>query len=982
MSGPIIDALPAGIGLVGGPFLRTLLIADLVQSTRFIQRMGDRGARDLFTLLERSTREALVRHGGTEINKSDGFLALFERPAAGVRFALAYHRLLADLSRKAGLELEARVGIHLGEVFLRPNPAEHLEVGAPAVELDGLAKHVTARVQAVALPRQTLLTRAASDLARCAEDLAATERHRLEWLSHGRYQLEGVEDPVELFELGRAGEAPLRRPPDSQVAQRSASDDDDDEVRLGWRAATGQPLAFRPGWTLERKLGEGGVGEVWLARHDDTGDRRVFKFCYSARRLRSLRREIVIFRLLRDALGHRPDIASILGWDFDASPAFVEAPYAPLGSLAQWAERQGGLGPIPLEVRLELMAQVADALAAAHSVGVLHKDVKPPNVLIEEAPDGTVRAVLSDFGIGQLTDRRALERVRFTVLGATELVAGEGSSSSGTMLYMAPELLEGRTPTVQSDIHALGVMIYQVVVGDFARALTTSWRRDVEDEVLAEDLARIVDGAPERRPSSAAEVARMLRTLDERRRARQTQRREREATRRAQLSLERSRKRRRQMALGLVLLGAFSVAVTIQARLTALEARRAEREAMRANRQARIAQEVTDYLVGLFDQSDPRVSKGEERTVEAFFLEARRRVDGLGEDPEVQATLQLALARVFMGQGLYAEAEDLQQEAVATRAEVHGAMSPPAAKARLALAECLRHRGRLDEAGAELRRARAVFEAEGALGQLAEALRLEGHVEFDSDRMDEARRLYERAMALSREATDDPTELDGLVRELSLARLNTGDETGLSDLLALHERQRRTLGSNDHRTLLTLTDISYQYRELGRLDAAQKGYQRARDGYSQTLGADHPYVSAIDVNLASVLQEKGRYEETLPILREALEDFRRRWGPNNWRTGATESNLALSLMRLGRLPEALRLLLAARRHACGPLPESARICRKVKVRLRELYRRRAREGDEARAAALAQELVPKGGGGPESLGSAGRARARRGGPGG
>ena len=134
----------------------------------------------------------------------------------------------------------------------------------------------------------------------------------------------------------------------------------------------------------------------------------MFKFCFEAERLRSLKREVTLFRLMRETLGHRRDIARLLEWDFDEAPYFLESEYG--DDLVRWAERRGGLAAVPLETRLELAAGIADALAAAHSVGVLHKDVKPSNALISHDGDGRPYARLADFGIGNDSVRDSVRR--------------------------------------------------------------------------------------------------------------------------------------------------------------------------------------------------------------------------------------------------------------------------------------------------------------------------------------------------------------------------------------------------------------------------------------------------------------------------------------------------------------------------------------------------------------------------------------------
>jgi WD40 repeat protein/class 3 adenylate cyclase len=510
--------------------IRTLLVSDLVSSTALVGMLGDARAAEVFQHHDRLARNLLSTHDGVEIDKTDGFLLLFERPLDAVLYALAYHQDLQGLSAEVEAELASRVGIHLGEVYLRRNPDEHIARGAKPIEVEGLAKAIAARLMSVAGSGQTLLTRGAFDLARRAA-VGEIAGESLEWLAHGRYLLKGVDEPVDLFEVGRPDMAPLTAPADSDKVKRLVGD----ESILGWRPAPEQVMPGRSHWRLESKLGEGGFGEVWLARHSKTGEPRVFKLCFEAVHLRSLRREVTLFRLLKEELGDRSDIARVLDWSFDEPPYYLELEYAGGGSLVEWAAEQGGIDKVPLPTWLELVAQAAEALGAAHSVGVLHKDIKPRNILVRPGTDGAPQVCLTDFGIGMVTDRKRLEAAGITVLGMTEVAdESESSSGAGSRLYMAPEVLEGKASSLQADVYALGVVLYQMVVGDLGRALAPGWERKIEDELLREEIAACVDGSPQRRRSSVLQIAENLRSLEERRQAREVERRRQERVLRVQ----------------------------------------------------------------------------------------------------------------------------------------------------------------------------------------------------------------------------------------------------------------------------------------------------------------------------------------------------------------------------------------------------------------------------------------------------------------
>ena len=205
------------------PVIRSLLLCDLVASTQVVEQLGDARAAELLARHDRVARDLLAAFDGREIDKSDGFLLVFERPIEAVRFAIAYQGKLRELGAAYGVTVLSRVGIHLGEVVLRQNTPEDVARGAKPLEVEGLAKAAAARVMSLADDGRILLTRTAYDLARRAA-VGIDECAALRWAEHGRYRLAGIGEPMEVCEVAGPGRAALTRPAGSAKARREEED--------------------------------------------------------------------------------------------------------------------------------------------------------------------------------------------------------------------------------------------------------------------------------------------------------------------------------------------------------------------------------------------------------------------------------------------------------------------------------------------------------------------------------------------------------------------------------------------------------------------------------------------------------------------------------------------------------------------------------------------------------------------------------------
>lgn len=900
-----------------GAVLKTLLVTDLVDSTKLTEQIGDQRTAEIFRRHDRIARDLLAEHQGREADRTDGFLLLFDRPVNAVGFAVAFHRGMARLSAEMSTPLLSRVGIHLGEVVLIETPAEDLARGAKPLEVEGLAKPTAARLMSLAMGGQTLLSRGAFELARRGAVGAAESAPNLRWVAHGRYLLKGVAEPMEVYEVGVEGEAPLSAPPDTEKVHRVP----EEGTVLGWRPAVGLEVPRRPGWVLDSRLGEGGFGEVWLAHHTKTERRRVFKFCFDLQRSRALKREITIFRYLYDRLRDRDDIARIVDWQLEEAPYFIEAEYSAGGSLLDWTKGQGGVEQVPLDTRLEIVAQAAEALAAAHSAGVLHQDVKPANILIAFDRDGRPRAQLSDFGIGLITDNDHLASVGITVAGLTEPATPEGGYSlAGTRLYTAPELLEGKEATVQSDIYASGVVLYQMVVGDLSRALAPGWERSVDDELLREDIAFAVDGSPRRRLGNALRLAEGLRNLPQRRAERAAERAHAEEAERAQTALAKARRRRKFVVAAMTLL-------TLVAGSMSYLAWRISREKQRADRERQAAQEVSDFLVDLFAVSDPERERGGTTTARELLGRGAERIrERLGDQPEVQARLKSVIGTVYRNFGLYTEAEPLLV-AAAEAEEKAGDESTRLANAWNDLGILYAQQG-LDERALPLfERSRAIREqvlgrehpeVAGSLVNLAIAHRRQ-------DRLEEAETLLGRAIAIFQAMPEaDPHRQTELASAFNI-----------------------------------LGNICFG---LDRLDEAERHWRASAELFERGLSADHPQVALVLSNLGALLSHQQRYAEAEPLYRRALEIHREALGEESPDVAADLHDLANLYLNLKRHAEAeplYRRVLALREAAFGrEHPALVNTCRDYAELLRAMGRDAEAAALEARARGLEARAEP------------------------
>jgi non-specific serine/threonine protein kinase len=456
------------------------------------------------------------------------------------------------------------------------------------------------------------------------------------------------------------------------------------------RLQAGEPVPGRQHFALETLVGSSPGSEVWVARHDKTHELRVYKFSPGGERLAALKREATLYRVLRDSLGDRPGFARIIDWNFETAPFFLECEYGGR-NLLDWAEAGSGLSMLPLQERLDLFLQIAAAVAAAHSVGVLHKDLKPANVLVmardPQSNDAGWQVRLTDFGSGRLLEPDRLTEMGITRLGLTQTQTVLADSTSGTPLYLAPELIAGQAPTVQSDLYALGILLYQLVIADLRRPMVPGWERGVPDELLREDIAAATDGDHSRRLASVAELVGRLQGRDRRREEQEEAQAMQAAARAARESLQRSRARR-PWVIGVVaaLVAGCGLSLWLY------------RDAKTASARSEAISSFLNWEV-LADTGALKTDTDTDPTMLRVLKNAAARVgEHFADYPASEGQIRLAIGQGLGGLGDYAAAEEQQRLAVQLLKRAYGPVHGQTLNAMYTFAGTLLEESKFQEA--------------------------------------------------------------------------------------------------------------------------------------------------------------------------------------------------------------------------------------------------------------------------------------------
>jgi tetratricopeptide (TPR) repeat protein/predicted Ser/Thr protein kinase len=600
---------------------------------------------------------------------------------------------------------------------------------------------------------------------------------------------------------------------------------------------------------------------------------------------------VLVERLLREARAQarvdHPSVCKVYEVGEDDGRPYIAMEFV-AGEPLDVAARE-----LSLEHKVLLVRRVAEAVQAAHAVGLVHRDLKPANILVADR-DGLPHPWVLDFGIARIEEAAGL-----TVTGQVV----------GTPGYLSPEQARGDTGAIdrRTDVFSLGVILYELLGGarpftgdsdvqvlvnlienepeplrrrapgvprDLETVVMTCLEKDPDRRypsarALADDLGRFLDGEPvEARPLGLRQ--RLLR------KARKN------PLTTAALSVA---------ALALVTLAVVAVGGWVKY-TTDLKRERDLAEAREAE-----AKEIADFMVGVFEISDPDRSHGEEVTArELLDRGAERILSELGDRPATQARLLGIMGEVTARLGLYDRALPLLENALDRVLALPNHSAETEIEARTRLADLCVHLADLERGAEVAGPIRELVATTPALdpGHAVQGLSSCARIALNRGDLAEAEAILTEALDLGERELGPSSPLVGdLLNEMCVLMEEQGRSMDALPVCRRALAAREAAYGPDHpRVATTLNNLGNALQGAGQLDEAAAVGERVLEMRRRLLGAEHPRVASALNNLGLTYKKMGDLDRAEALYRESLELRRKVYGDDHPRVATALANLA------------------------------------------------------------------------------------------
>ena len=666
-------------------------------------------------------------------------------------------------------------------------------------------------------------------------------------------------------------------------------------------------------YRVVRELARGGMGVVYLAERADGGfeQRVALKLIKRGMDSDRIHRRFLAERQILARLSH-PNIARLLdgGVTAEGQPYFA-IEYVHGRTILDHCESHR----LGIDERLRLFLHVCEAVRYAHGNLVVHRDLKPGNILVTE--DGQVK--LLDFGIAKLLTDGQED-------GGDEGPDGLVTLTGDRVLtpeYAAPEQVLGNAVTTATDIYALGAVLYELLTGRRAHHVDRRTPTEIVRAVIeTQPAAPSVVAPAERRRALRGDLDVIVLTALKKEPARRYQTVDRLAgditrhlggfpvTARPETLRYRAAKFAGRHRIAVAAWSAVALSLLIGLAGTIWQGQVAARQARVAGAEAAKQRAVRDFLVRLFRSATPGHTLGREPSARDLLEEGRHQLDtALAAQPEVRAELLEVVASAYGALGLAPQADTLFEQAVALARTLPDQGGRTLPTALTDWAGNLLVQSKFDRAGALLREAIALRRTRNPDDpDLAQPLRSLGRVHTYTGNRDSATALLREALAIDLrhhgpESWQVANGFDDLGYELLRQRNLAGADSAIGAALTVWRR----LLPADHPSLLwTLGNLSAVRRAQGDLAEAERLLKEVVAGQQRIYPHGHSELAHSIGWLGGLLAEQGRWAEAESITAPMVALHRPLLGPDNSHVAMLLENLADYRYRLGRLAEAER----------------------------------------------------------------------------